>query len=584
MGLGTLTDRAAGMTILDTFFNEIHAAMNGDFVGRNSSGVPASGQNLGTAAIPWGSIRTNALVIGGTAVDASQITRQTNVVLSGKTRTTSNQPAFITPNGSALSFQILGLTTNLIIDISGTAVTVNSDLTKSSLTAAPSSQNTCLVNDTDAADQEDTRLWGEPEHRKVITIDTIGTNITALDGKYAAFMLDNGSSTEYFIALVDTSNNRLIKCRRGFFYDSALAPKNRIFFSNNDTITLLKLGWVFMENNSTTVDVSYTVPVWDFQSPLSPATGDYWYDMSNSLWKRYDGATFQIVNRTLIGQFVNNTTACVGARCEPFFAKYSRDNDLEIEKQTSEIIRAAMPHCRVNVAGNLLAFGNSLPSWNITTELAGSADMYNSSEQASTMYYLYLKDTGETVMSDISPYYSKEFYAPYHPHNPWRCVGLAYNDGTSDLTAVSAMDSCADDQIWLRTANGFGAVNTVIRRWTNADKIAASILYADSANDGASFTCYVPGKYSMVYGDQSSDASSTQGFSLNSATLTTAIESIATTEIISVVQHSTASRGLNTSATIDLKIGDVVRNHTRGSASGINAFHEFTKIVRVKNE
>ena len=62
------------MTILDTFFNEIHAAMNGDFVGRNSSGVPASGQNLGTAAIPWGSIRTNALVIGGTAVDASQIT------------------------------------------------------------------------------------------------------------------------------------------------------------------------------------------------------------------------------------------------------------------------------------------------------------------------------------------------------------------------------------------------------------------------------------------------------------------------------------------------------------------------------
>ena len=129
------------------------------------------------------------------------------------------------------------------------------------------------------------------------------------------------------------------------------------------------------------------------------------------------------------------------------------------------------------------------------------------------------------------------------------------------------MDSCANDQIWLRTANGFGAVNTVIRRWTNADKIAASILYADSANDGASFTCFIPGKYSMVYGDQSSDASNTQGLLvLNSATLTTAIESIATTEIISVVQHSTASRGLNTSATIDLKIGDVVRNHTRGSS------------------
>ena len=37
MGTGTLTDRASGQIILDTFFNDIHSVLNGDFVGRNST-------------------------------------------------------------------------------------------------------------------------------------------------------------------------------------------------------------------------------------------------------------------------------------------------------------------------------------------------------------------------------------------------------------------------------------------------------------------------------------------------------------------------------------------------------------------
>src|SRR5437868_6729569 len=111
MGSNTLNNRSAGQTILDTFFNDIHTALDGDLIGRNSSGVPTSGQNLGTAAIPWGAIRANSLVLNGSSVDTSKLTSPSNRVISGKKRSTSNQPAFITPNGAAASFLLAAAST-----------------------------------------------------------------------------------------------------------------------------------------------------------------------------------------------------------------------------------------------------------------------------------------------------------------------------------------------------------------------------------------------------------------------------------------------------------------------------------------
>ena len=226
MGVNTLNNRAAGQTIVDTFFNEINTAMNSDFVGRNSTGVPTGGQALGTIAYPWGTVRAGSLVLNGSVVDTSQITAPPNRVISGAKRSTSNQPAYIIPNGAALSLVVDGTPTELVVDINGTEVTVNTDITKSSLTAAPASNNTALVNDVEAADQHDTRLWGEPEHRKVITIDTVGSNITALVGKWAAFKINNGADDEYFLAFVKSATE-LAYCRRGYFYDASKVPMNR---------------------------------------------------------------------------------------------------------------------------------------------------------------------------------------------------------------------------------------------------------------------------------------------------------------------------------------------------------------------
>lgn len=569
MGLNTLATRSAGETIISSFFNDFNSALNGDLVGRNSSGVPTASQNLGTLSIPWGTIRADTLVLSGDVVDTSQIVSPVNRLISGKMRTTSNQPAFLTPNGAALSIVIDATPTPLNFDVNGTAVSVTSDITISGLTAAPGSNNTALVNDTDAADQADTRLWGEPEHRKSIIIDTAGSEITALVGKFAAFRIV-GVGTEYFTAFVKSATE-LTHCRRGYFTDSTLAPVNRTGFSNNDTITLMKWGFIFVEDDATTTDVTYNVPTWSAEQPSGPATGDYWYDMANMIWKRYDGASFQIINRTLIGSFINTTTACVGARAGDFYAQYRSENSMVIELQTTEIARSKKQGATVSVAGQTIAFGQSLPTWNITTDLAPAADLYNGTEQSSTMYYLYLKDTGEATMSDISPYFREDLYGEYHPHNPWRCVGLAYNDDGSDLSNASGKTGEDQNEIFL-TPNGtsFGAVSTAIRRYANTIvNLGAAIVYVDDANLGASFTCFEPGIYDVASADYNNAGNFSFGASRNTTTPALNFQNIADSERVCGGDYAQNNMG-SAARTVHLKIGDVIRGHGDGAETGTN--------------
>lgn len=572
MSTNTLNLRSAGQIIVEGFFNDFNLAFNGDFVGRNSSGVPESGQALGTVAFPWGAVRANALILAGTAVDTSQITSPVNRVVSGKTRSTSNQPQFITPNGSALSFIIAGATKNLVLDINGSAVTVNTDLTKSSLTAAPSSQNTALVNDSEATGQEDTRLWGEAEHRKAITIDTVGTNITALVGKYAAFKI----GTEYFITLVESST-KLSKALRGHFYDSSGNPMNRTTFSDNATITLEKLGWVFVENDATTVDVTYTNPTWAYTAPSSPATGDYWNDTNNKVWKRYDGATFIIVNRTLIGYVINNTTACVGARCQDFYAQYSSDLELPIEKSTTEIIKAIKTKGRVSVAGQTLRYEETLPTWNITTDLATSADMYNATEQASTVYYVYVSDLQQPFISDISPYHRSDLDGAYHPHNPWRCVGHFFNDAGSDIAVASSVDARYAAMFIVDDNNGFASVNASSQRWVNL-KSTGEFIYTDSSTLGAKIVCVWPGIYSITHTNASSVGSVPFYIAVNSA-IQTAPPTI--DEQIARVDTPTTNKFSEVSGSTALKIGDVVNLNGAGNAAPASPTEAKATIKRV---
>lgn len=441
MGLGTLTDRSSGQTILEGFFNDIHSAMEGDWVPRNSSGVPTpSGGSLGTAAFPWQTLRADALVVGGASVDVSQVAAPPYRVISGRTRTTSNQPQFLDPAGAAggASVTVQGASTSLVYDVNGSTITLSSDIVKGSLTTAPNTNNTATVNDAAAADQASTRTWGEINGEKDITVTSVGSEIVSRDGLLSAFKINDGTNDEYFIGIYDNTNTLIKECFRGFFYNSSGTPINRIAFANSDTITLMNLGYLFLDSDGATVDVTYNQPVYSFSSPGSPATGDYWYDLGNNLWKRYDGATFQIVTRTFIGYVVIDDTDCVAARSVEFDARYKPENDISLQIDTTEILRSVRRFAKVNVAGNEIQYNTSKVTWNMTTDIAAIPDSYSGSEGASTVYYAYITDEGDEKISDIEPYLRFDLSGWYHPHNPWLCVGIAFNDSSSDLVSVAS--------------------------------------------------------------------------------------------------------------------------------------------------
>jgi hypothetical protein len=156
-----IIDRSAGQVILASFWNDLKSALSGDFMGRDVNGNPVAGNNCGTAAYPWGVGYFNQLIVGGVALNTSQLERPPYFIVSGKTRSGSNQPAFLVPAGSSASFSLLASATNLVLSINGVAASFTADHNAIPVTAAPSSQNTCLVNDSTAASQAATRTWGE---------------------------------------------------------------------------------------------------------------------------------------------------------------------------------------------------------------------------------------------------------------------------------------------------------------------------------------------------------------------------------------------------------------------------------------
>lgn len=427
MSTNTLETSYTNGSIIDSsHLNEVTLSLLGDFVGRNSSGVPATGNNLGTLALPWGNLYCTGVILGGVALDTSQIVTKANRVVSGASTALSLAPDFLRANGAALSFDVLGLTTNLVLSINNSATTVNTDITKSGLTAAPSTNNTALVNDTliTTSSYAGEYLSGFDG----ITIDSVGSEISGLVGQIAAFKTAGG---EIFKAFVKSATS-LTNVFRGYYIDSSGNPTNRGSLSNNDTITLMKLGWIFVEDNGTTVDVTYNTPTISFTSPSSPSTGDYWFDISNQVWKRYSGTAFEIINRILVGEFVSDATNCIATRSYDFDNAYAEQNSVELEIDTTEIIQSTLKASLVNVYGTNIVIDQTQLKWNITTDLESGL-----TEAVSTEYYLYLSTNGETIMSDKRPYYRPDLKGFYHPYQSWRALGSCWNDGSSNLVALS---------------------------------------------------------------------------------------------------------------------------------------------------
>lgn len=420
MSLNTLQTAYVNGQIIDaSIINELTLSLTGQFVGRDANGIPTAGQSLGTLAVEWGNLYCQGIIINGLALDVSLITAVPNRVVSGQSRSLSTLADFLRANGAALSFTVEGATTDLVLSVNNAAASVSTDLVKAGISAAPAANNTALVNDTTMVND----LFAGEDGTEII-IDTTGTEVDALVGQIVAFKTATG---EIFRGLLK-STILITDVYRGFYLDSAGSPLIRGNLSNNDTLTLMKIGWVFIEDNGTTVDVTYTTPVWAFNSPSGPSAGDYWFDIQNQLWKRYSGTTWDQIDRILVGEIVSDDTNTIASRSTDFSNKYDSENNVEIGVDSTSILKSKELNSRINIYGTEVAISGTKLSWNITTDLESPQ-----TESASTLYYIFLTDEGEPVLSETKPYYRPDLKGYYHPWQSWRCLGKTYNDSGSDL-------------------------------------------------------------------------------------------------------------------------------------------------------
>lgn len=405
-----------------------------------------------------------------TLISQGNFTPPPNRIVSGKMRASSNQSAFLVANGSNANVQLKGAATPFLYRIAGTQYTISSDVTLTFGSFAPSSNNTCLVNDAALVGQTSSKVQGEGS--SVLTVDAMGTNITALIGTFAAFK----TSTEYFIGFVNSST-QITKCFRGFFFDSSYAPLARVTLLDNDTITLQKLFWVFGTTGGA-LDSAATNPKVSFATPASPATGDYWFDLGNSVWKKYNGSSFVTANATLVGLAVVGTANCVASRAFEFYAPYDGLDTFALEIQDNNTLRTKAAGMVANVAGNLINYQKALVSWI-------KPDNFDSgiTDGANKVFYAYLKDTGDVTLSDTAPYdRSADLRGKYHPHNPWRSLAAVTNDGSSHFISIT-QETVPDADSLARQMTSVGAnfIANTVSRLTQTPGTSGNILKTTSS-------------------------------------------------------------------------------------------------------
>lgn len=128
--------------------------------------------------------------------------------------------------------------------------------------------------------------------------------------------------------------------------------------------------------------------------------------------------------------------------------------------------------------------------------------------------------------------------------------------------AIQSISAVGDHAVKVTTGNGYGSTNTRIRRYTTTlINVGTHIVYADSAANGASFTIAAGGGglYEISVKDYYSSGTTHYGASLNSAELTTHIESI--TAANRLVSAEVSGTGGPATITVRLVAGDVVRPH-----------------------
>lgn len=135
------------------------------------------------------------------------------------------------------------------------------------------------------------------------------------------------------------------------------------------------------------------------------------------------------------------------------------------------------------------------------------------------------------------------------------CDGSAWHVTEIGGTTVSQVRSDTGNN-----STSHGTTDTKVRRITNHTTLGRAITQATSAGNGTTYTINQDGIYSMTYSDFVQTTPSYIGISLNSAALTTNIDS--QTAAVRLASERISDTTGNVAATVKLVAGDIIRAHT----------------------
>jgi len=366
-------------------------------------------------------LRVDDLIVDGESIDPQAFVLSPNRITSGAVRATSDFPDYLRPAGSGNGayFDLLAASVNLKIFINGLETLFTSNLQKTGLTVAPGSNNTCLINDVGLTGQNTTKNLGEND--TLIPVDTMGSELTGKIGEFVALL--NQATSEIMYCRINSAT-QLSNVRRGFFFNSAGNPIERAVLNNNDILQILSLAFIFLENDGSTIDVTYRNPAIGGNEPGSPQTGDYWLDTTIDVWKRYSGSAFVQINRTFAGAAAIDTADCIGTRPEDFTKGFRADNSVKLIPESVDIISVKQTESLISVNGEEKQFDFSFIKWDAATDFESGV-----SRTKDRYYWLYVTEEGKPIISDKKPYNRLGFFKGwYHPWNSWRAVGQVYNN------------------------------------------------------------------------------------------------------------------------------------------------------------
>lgn len=368
----------------------------------------------------------------GSALDSAGLLKD-NRIVSGKLDS-FEQPQWLRAEGSSNQVNLDATVTDFQTFINGQQVTFDTDLSFTGLSLAPAANNTALVADPNIAGADDTKLLGERNSQ--IPIGTIGTEISSRNGQLAGFKVNNGVDDEFFIAQVDTSATipNLKNAFRGYFFDSAGLSVPRITINDTDVITLMRLTWIFAKNlgGTKSLDATLNQPFVQADTPSSPGSGDYWFDLNTSEWKKFTGALFEVQDAIFVGFCIQDDTNTIASRSTDLTKAYSDINTLCLSILNTNQVRSKFQSVNVNAYGNNIFFEKAYATWSMPGDLDSGE-----SESPSTKYYVYLTVDGDMKLSTIPPHdRSEDLFGEYHPSRPYRAIGSILNDGSSDIVAA----------------------------------------------------------------------------------------------------------------------------------------------------